>query len=136
MQMCLRSVVCFVVDGTQVKVGFQGAESTFKKHAAKVGIFFSDIIFFDYQLVSDHCKALKNRMPYFRHVQKCNKYKSRYFVVVAHYKGMPVKLFYIKYKKSMHWSLLQRTTILLPLREKYRRCSWHKLPDFEANQWS
>ena len=44
-------------------------------------------------------------------VRSCNKYKSRYFVVYANYKGMPVKLFYIKYKKSNKWTILLTTDL-------------------------
>jgi hypothetical protein len=43
----------------------------------------------------------------------CRKYKSYYFVVVAHYKGTPVKLFYIKYKNAKHWTLLLTTDLSL-----------------------
>jgi IS4 transposase len=46
-------------------------------------------------------------------VHSCRKYKSRYFVVVAHYKGMPVKLFYIKYKNAKQWTLLLTTDLSL-----------------------
>ena len=44
-----------------------------------------------------------------RKVHSCSKYRSRYFVVVAFYKGMPVKLFYIKYKNAEKWTLLLTT---------------------------
>jgi len=46
-------------------------------------------------------------------VRSCSKYKSRYFVVVANYKGMPVKLFYIKYKNAKKWTLLLTTDLSL-----------------------
>jgi hypothetical protein len=48
-----------------------------------------------------------------RKVRSCTKYKSRYFVVVAKYKGMPVKLFYIKFKRSKVWTLLLTTDLSL-----------------------
>jgi len=46
-------------------------------------------------------------------VHTCNKYKSRYFVVTANYKGTPVKLFYIKYKRAKNWTLLLTTDLSL-----------------------
>jgi len=46
-------------------------------------------------------------------VHSCRKYKSRYFVVHANYKGTPVKLFYIKYKRSKDWSVLLTTDLSL-----------------------
>jgi len=46
-------------------------------------------------------------------VRSCRKYKSRYFVVVANYKGIHVKLFYIKYKRSKVWTLLLSTDLSL-----------------------
>jgi hypothetical protein len=46
-------------------------------------------------------------------VRSCTKYKSRYFVVEANYKGTPVKLFYIKYKKSKNWTVLLTTDLSL-----------------------
>ena len=51
------------------------------------------------------------RMNEFRSnkVHSCRKYKSRYFSVVANYKGMPVKLFYVKYKNATSWTLLLTT---------------------------
>jgi hypothetical protein len=42
-------------------------------------------------------------------VHICSKYQSRYFCVVANYMGTQVKLFYIKYKRSTHWTLLLTT---------------------------
>jgi hypothetical protein len=39
-------------------------------------------------------------------VHCCSKYQSRYFCVVANYMGTPVKLFYIRYKRSTHLTLL------------------------------
>ena len=47
-------------------------------------------------------------------VHSCRKYKSRYMEVVAKYKGMPVKLFYIKYKNATKWTLLLTTDLSLP----------------------
>jgi hypothetical protein len=46
-------------------------------------------------------------------VHSCTKYKSRYISVVAQYKGMPVKLFYIKYKNATKWTLLLTTDLSL-----------------------
>jgi len=46
-------------------------------------------------------------------VRICRKYKSRYFVVAANYKGTPVKLFYIKYKNAGDWTLLLTTDLSL-----------------------
>jgi hypothetical protein len=46
-------------------------------------------------------------------VHSCPKYKSRYFVVVANYRGIPVKLFYIKYKRATKWTLLLTTDLSL-----------------------
>jgi len=46
-------------------------------------------------------------------VRSCTKYKSRYFVQVANYKGTPVKLFYIKYKKAKNWTILLTTDLSL-----------------------
>jgi hypothetical protein len=46
-------------------------------------------------------------------VHSCRKYKSRYFVVVANYKGTPVKLFYIKYKRAKDWTILLTTDLSL-----------------------
>jgi hypothetical protein len=46
-------------------------------------------------------------------VRSCTKYKSRYFAQKANYKGMPVKLFYIKYKRAKNWSLLLTTDLSL-----------------------
>jgi len=46
-------------------------------------------------------------------VHSCRKYKSRYFVVVANYKGTPVKLFYIKYKNAKNWTILLTTDLSL-----------------------
>ena len=46
-------------------------------------------------------------------VRSCRKYKSRYFVVMADYKGVPVKLFYIRYKKARTWTLLLTTDLSL-----------------------
>jgi hypothetical protein len=41
------------------------------------------------------------------------KYKSRYMEVKANYKGIPVKLFYIKYKNATKWTLLLTTDLSL-----------------------
>jgi len=46
-------------------------------------------------------------------IRSCRKYKSRYFVVVANYKGMPVKLYYVKYKNAKNWTLLLTTDLSL-----------------------
>jgi hypothetical protein len=46
-------------------------------------------------------------------VHSCNKFKSRYFVVIAHYRGMPVKLFYLKYKNAKNWTILLTTDLSL-----------------------
>ena len=46
-------------------------------------------------------------------IHSCRKYKSRYFSVVATYKGTPVKLFYIKYKNAKDWTLLLTTDLSL-----------------------
>ena len=48
-----------------------------------------------------------------KQVRSCSKYKSRYFVKVAKYKGLPVKLFYIKYRKATEWTLLLTTDLSL-----------------------
>lgn len=39
-------------------------------------------------------------------VRSSTKYKSRYFVVDALYKGIPVRLFYVKYKRAKTWTLI------------------------------
>jgi hypothetical protein len=44
-----------------------------------------------------------------KQIHSCRKYKSCYFYVLANYKGMPVKLFYIKYKNARKWTLLLTT---------------------------
>ncbi|MDR3339468.1 MAG: transposase [Candidatus Symbiothrix sp.] len=41
------------------------------------------------------------------------KYHSTYMIVHAEYKGVPVKLFYIKYKRATKWSLLLTTDLSL-----------------------
>ena len=46
-------------------------------------------------------------------VRSCEKYKSRYFVVTANYKGTPVKLFYVKYKNATKWTILLTTDLSL-----------------------
>jgi hypothetical protein len=50
-------------------------------------------------------------------VRTDSKYKSRYFVVNSTYMGMPVKLFYIKYKKAKTWTLLLTTDCSLSFRK-------------------
>jgi hypothetical protein len=42
-------------------------------------------------------------------VRNNDKYQSRFFAVKANYKGVPVKLFYIKYKRAKNWTLLLTT---------------------------
>lgn len=44
-------------------------------------------------------------------VRNNKKYKSQYIVVEALYKGVPVKLFYVKYKRSKNWTLLLSTDL-------------------------
>jgi hypothetical protein len=44
-----------------------------------------------------------------KRICSCKKYKSRYFVISAKYRETPVKLFYIKYKKSKEWTTLLTT---------------------------
>ena len=46
-------------------------------------------------------------------IHSCRKYKSRYFSVVANYKGIPVKMFYIKYKNATKWTILLTTDLSL-----------------------
>jgi len=46
-------------------------------------------------------------------VHSSRKYKSRYFCVIADYKGTPVKLFYIKYKNAKDWNILLTTDLSL-----------------------
>jgi len=46
-------------------------------------------------------------------VHNCHKYKSSYFTVIADYKGIPVKLFYIKYKRAKNWTILLTTDLSL-----------------------
>ena len=46
-------------------------------------------------------------------VHSSKKYKSRYFSVIASYKGTDVKLFYIKYKNAKDWNLLLTTDLSL-----------------------
>jgi len=48
-----------------------------------------------------------------KRINSCTRYKSRYFVIYAKYKGLPVKLFYIKYKKSSVWTTLLTTDLSL-----------------------
>jgi hypothetical protein len=48
-----------------------------------------------------------------KRIHSCKKYKSRYFSVVASYKGTPVKLFYIKYKNAKDWTILLTTDLSL-----------------------
>ena len=42
-------------------------------------------------------------------VHNNKKYKSQYIVIDATYKGTPVRLFYVKYKKAVNWTLLLTT---------------------------
>lgn len=42
-------------------------------------------------------------------VRGSKKYKSQYFVVDAVYKGIPVRLFYVKYKRAKTWTLILST---------------------------
>ena len=58
-------------------------------------------------------KIIKMNENNSRKVHSCHKYQSRYFVVEANYKGMPVKLFYIKYKRATKWTLLLTTDLSL-----------------------
>lgn len=44
-------------------------------------------------------------------VRNNKKYKLQYIVVEALYKGVPVKLFYVKYKRSKNWTLLLSTDL-------------------------
>jgi len=46
-------------------------------------------------------------------VHSCRMYKSRYFVVIANYKGTPVKLFFIKYQNAKEWTILLTTDLSL-----------------------
>jgi hypothetical protein len=46
-------------------------------------------------------------------IRSCSKYRSRYFVVDAIYKGTPVRLYYIKYKRAKTWTLLLTTDLSL-----------------------
>jgi hypothetical protein len=46
-------------------------------------------------------------------VHLSRKYRSKYITVVADYNGIPVKLFYIKYKNAKNWSLLLTTDLSL-----------------------
>ena len=46
-------------------------------------------------------------------IHTCRKYKSRYFSVIASYRGTPVKLFYIRYKNAKDWTLLLTTDLSL-----------------------
>lgn len=45
------------------------------------------------------------------------KHKSHYFVVLANYKGEPVKLFYLKYGRSKNWTLLLSTNLSIKFTE-------------------
>ena len=42
-------------------------------------------------------------------IKSSKKYKSQYIVVNALYKGIPVKLFYVKYKRAKTWTLILST---------------------------
>jgi hypothetical protein len=46
-------------------------------------------------------------------VHTSRKYHSKYMTVVANYNGIPVKLFYIKYKNAGNWTLLLATDLSL-----------------------
>jgi hypothetical protein len=46
-------------------------------------------------------------------VHESRKFRSRYMVFTANYKGLPVKLFYIKYKNAKDWTLLLTTKLSL-----------------------
>jgi len=46
-------------------------------------------------------------------VRSCEKYKSRYFIVNTNFKGTPVKLFYVKYKRAKDWKILLTTDLSL-----------------------
>jgi hypothetical protein len=48
-----------------------------------------------------------------RNAHKSKKYRSTYITVTGKYKGLPVKLFYIKYKNAQTWSLLLTTDLSL-----------------------
>jgi hypothetical protein len=52
---------------------------------------------------------IKMNETHSKRMHSCRKYKSRYFSVVAIYKGTPVKLFYINYKNAKDWTLLLTT---------------------------
>jgi hypothetical protein len=56
---------------------------------------------------------IKMNETHSKRIHSCRKYKSRYFSVVASYKGTPVKLFYIKYKNAKDWTILLTTDISL-----------------------
>ena len=62
-----------------------------------------------------------------RKVRSCSKFKSRYFVVDASYKGIPVRLFYVKYKRAKCWTLLLTTDLSL---------SFVKVMDLYKIRWS
>jgi len=54
--------------------------------------------------------AIIVKMHQMRSKIKCSKkYKSQYIVVNAVYKGIPVKLFYVKYKRAKTWTLILST---------------------------
>jgi IS4 transposase len=46
-------------------------------------------------------------------IHNSKKYKSQYMVVQATYKGVPVKLFYVRYRKTANWTLLLTTDLSL-----------------------
>jgi len=54
---------------------------------------------------------IKMNQTHSNRIHSCRKYKSRYFSVVANYKGTPVRLFYIKYKNAKDWTLLLTTDL-------------------------
>ncbi|MDR2424841.1 MAG: transposase [Prevotellaceae bacterium] len=60
-------------------------------------------------------------------VRESRKFRSRYMVVDAEYKGQPVKLFYIKYKNARNWTLLLTTDLSL---------SFTKAMELYQSRWS
>jgi hypothetical protein len=63
------------------------------------------------ELNSQAIIKLKGTCKKARHTSR--KYKSEYIQVDAIYKGTPVRLFYIKYKRAKNWSLLLTTDLSL-----------------------
>lgn len=62
-----------------------------------------------------------------RKVRGSKKYKSQYFVVDAVYKGIPVRLFYVKYKRAKTWTLLLTTDISI---------GFHKVMEIYQIRWT